>query len=255
MTFEELGESITGGNAMLSNLAGKLTPMMQKAGVFLKVALYIAGLVAICLAIYQFYLRYNKKAIIFMTSGGKVVNIKIDKAMIEEDKKSRAKKIVTWSKVNNIRLALPLIEGKYKYLSAKRDTYIFWLDDNMQLQPAELEFEEKKGIMSMLRNAGKKAEAKVLGGVAVLDKGFSEDEQAMIKIRPAERDAWMSMEKKVQQEKLQKESWMTKYGPLIVPIVAFAVIFLIFYFGFQELGAGMNRMAGAFDQIAQNCLR
>lgn len=246
MALDSIASNIGGSGDLISKIWVKTLPVFNKTWYILRILIYAAIVTLIIMLFYKFYLRYNKMAIVRRVSGGKIVDIIIDRCMIKEDE-DLTKRIILFRKYNGIRLSFPIVPGKFVYKSGKKDLYELWVDDNLQVQPCE--FEIPSNLIQKCFNG-------IRGGMVNFDvSSFDRTEMARIKPQPQERSAWVSMERKKQREKIRTENPFLKYASILFPYVSAAIALLLFYFAFKELGGIGTSIGGGLQAVAESCLK
>ena len=54
-------------------------------------------------------------------------------------------------------------------------------------------------------------------------------------------------------DRFKNESAWDKYKDIVIPLGAFVLCFLITFFFFKEVGAGLNNLAGSFSGMSAEC--
>lgn len=198
-----------------------LSSVFGKVMFYVKILIYFALFVFGAILAYKKFFEYNIIVTLKNKIGGGGVEIIRTRAKIQVDVQGK-RKLILYKKLAKKVLTCPVPPGEFKGKIGKRDHYELWVDDNFQLQYISH---------------------------PTLDK---EDEH-LIAIRPQEREAWFRFETKNIIEKMKKKDLIEKFLPFATLGIVCITAFLLFFFGFQELGSAMNNLAGNLGQIASSC--
>lgn len=217
--FEKAGDFL--GNLPNDGLSfGAAEPVIM---MWVKIIVFTAVTIFAALAFYKFYLQYNIQIRIVKTVGGKGIEIKSDRAKEVVDDQGKRKLQLFKMRNGKTPYTMPIPGSEYRYKKGKQDYYDLQLDDNGQLHPIE-----------MLQ--------------------LPEEEQLLLAAKPQERTAWARLERRATEDMYkQREKWK-EFLPAAVMVIAFVMSFLILFFMFKEMGAGMSQIAGGFDAVAKACL-
>jgi len=269
-----LGESFGGlqkaaSNLSPDNLFGVFnSPAFAKIGFFIKIFLWLIGFVFLGLIYFKLVVEYKVKVTILSRIGGGGIEVRKDRAKIVLDKQNKRKLQLFKLRKGKAAITLPVPEAYYKSKIKKADHYFLWLDDNYQLHPMEnIKGDKKKmGLKDYVKRILPSKENKKTDPIdastdenlrltPILSPLVSKDEEQLLAIRPQERDAWARAEDKLILERYKKKDMMEKYLPAGILFMAMIISFLIFFFGFKQMGAGMSEIAKQFAQIASSCSR
>ncbi len=207
------------GSQALNSLGG---PVLFFAKVLAGIFIFLAFV----WAIWHYFLRWKIRVRIIKYSGGKIVNVYNDLGRIGTDEQGKTKLILLKTRKGKERCTCPVPAQVYQYKMGKFDYYDLVLDDNFQLHPTQL--------VSIKEDAEK---------------------YIFVKPRPEQRQAWARMEGDLIQKKYEKrEKWRELIAPGVM-VMAFVISFLILFFMFKEMGNGMGALAGAFNEVANACIR
>lgn len=229
-------------------------PAFIKIWFFIKMFLWMIGVVFICICIYKFILQYKVKITIKTRIGNGGIEVKHDRAKIIVDDQNKKKLQLFKMRKGKMAITCPIPESIYKSKIGKSDHYELWLDDNYQMHPIDVKEkktlkENIKAVLSPKKIDGSEFLSPVKPPVVDEDKAF------MLKIRPQERDAWARFEDKALREKYRKKDTLEKYLPSAILMMAMITAFLIWFFAAKQLGSGLNNLASQFAQVASACTR
>lgn len=199
-------------------------PAMAKIWFYVKTFLFLAVFVFGIILFYKFFLQYKIRVTINSRLGGGSYEIKKDRAKLVVDKQGKRKLVLFKHKNGKEPLTCPVPASSHKCKIGKYDHYFLWMDDNFQLHPI------------------KPPETKEFG-------------RKYLEIMPEERAGWTRLEEKRLRDKYQKKDMLEKYLPAGIMFAAMLFAFLIFFFGFKELGASMSSLASQMAQVASSCTR
>ena len=184
---------------------------------FMWIFVYAIFALLIGLIIFQ-YARYNIIVHLRTMDGNRTLNIRKVKARYFLDKKNGVKGImVRWKKKT-----VPNIPIEYRQRMKNKDFYEFLVDSNDNLHPI---------------------------------KPTQAEDGKMVFLRPEPQDMkhWAHWEKKDLEERIKKGSSLKDFILQAMPLWAGLIAFLILFFFFKHIGEGMNGMAGAWKEMAQEC--
>lgn len=226
MAVEGLLDKISGGVQGLAK--GKIGIPGGVGGTIMfwfRTVFWVGVVVFVGLIIWKFVLQYNIRIRVLVRSGGKLVDIKHDRAKVVEDEQGKRKLVLWKMRKGKSQLTTPVPSQSYKYKCGRQDYYDLWLDDNFVLHPVEI------------------------------SEDLSEDEEGLLRPRPQERNAWSRMEADLINKKYESRE---KWREFILPVMfmgTLIICFLVLFFMFKELGAGLGDLAGAFAEVSRSCLR
>lgn len=208
-----------GGNL----LGGLQTQLLPKIWFGVKIGFWIVLVMGGAYLLYNLYFKYNKRVTLLICSaGGHVIDVKKDFAKEIRDTQGKMKLVLLKTKCGKQHLTLPIPDSKYKFRSGSKDHYFLWMDSNRNLHPCEM-------------------------------GDINPNLEKYIIPMPEERNAWARYEDKLMREKYSKKDKLEKYLPAALVMGAFVIMFLIGYFGFKELGGGLQALASTFQQVAASC--
>lgn len=200
------------------------SPAMAKVWFYIKTFLFLAIFVFGAIIFYKLVLQYKIRVTINSRLGGGSYEIKKDRAKLVVDSQGKKALVLFKMRKGKEQITCPVPASSYKCKSGKADHYYLWLDDNFNLHPIEPPKSTEAGSKHLV-------------------------------IQPEERAGWTRLEEKRLREKYQKKDMLEKYLPAGIMFVAMLFAFLIFFFGFKELGASMSSLASQFAQVASSCTR
>ena len=252
MGLADAGRGALSGNFGAGGFSGAMGPLMDKFKFITRITWYIGIVGVIGLLFYKLYIQYRDRIEIFITDGSNNVNVIESRCMIYKDKKDGTRRLKVLKRYKGMKLDIPFIVAKLKYHVGKNDKYFVWMDQNMELQPSQLTFAPNTSLLDKLTQ---KVRHKFSGGIVKLStQHFTTSEKLFIQPRPQDRDAWRSLESKKQRDKLLQESFWDKHGAQVIQLTGYAIAFLIFYFGFQELSTIGRSVGNGLQAVATQCL-
>lgn len=204
-------------------IAPLIDNITKGAGLVFWITLYAGGFILVAYFLYKIFLEYKIRVTIVERIGSGALNWFSDNAKIMVDKNDNSKSLVLMkTKEGRNKITTQVPAGEFRGRKGKRDHYIFFLDDNHQLQPVQ-----------------------PLG-----EKDFKHPHLSLL---PEDKRWWARKEDKRRLEKYAEQSKLEKFLPSVVMITAFVMTFFIAYFGFTHLGNGMVALSSSFQQVATSC--
>lgn len=269
----------TVGNFMTSGEVGQIPTgaIITNMSLVIKWVIGLGAVALLGIIFYKFQIQYNLKVRLKFYRGGKLIKIKDDKARELVDKQGKRKLKLFW-----LQKTTPLPEQKYRYVFGKKDYYEFAIDDNGELHPLETEFEvlnitkevEMRDILTeeqikaktreLVKQLKKESKGKTKKEKLELIEKYKKlrleflskkkevrEVHASIKPIPQERIAWMLQENRIIEDKIRAKNRLDKYLPYIVPIVAYTMLFLLYYFGMKHLAGIAGEVGSGLREVAR----
>ncbi len=217
-TLNKVTEALAGGGAGLFGVFDG--PIMGQLWFWGKVILTMAAVAFGLMLFWKFWMQYKIQITIWRKVGAGW-EAKSDRAKMIVDNQGKRKLQLIRLRNGKTPLTCPVPESQYLTKKGKKDHYVLFLDNNFQLHPT--------------------------------NPPSLNSENPSFNVVPQDRTAWGRFEDRVLEAKFKKKDFMEKYLPSVIIVSAMAFSFLIFFFAFKELGAGMGNLASQFSQIAASC--
>lgn len=216
------GNSTGGGAGFSGDMIGEA---VKSAGYgFLNIVFYASLMFAIGYLVYKWFI-FNKKVMIKTMRDNIVVDIKIKAARIYKEKKTGVMKM----KVVGIKMLQEVPGERFRQRKGKLDFYEGCLDINGTIQWME-------------------------------PRKSPDGKEIFLEPDPSDKKVWRSYEDQFLIDRFSKPSMWDKWKDIVVPLAAFILAFLITFFFFKEVNAGMQAMgsgmatqAEAFKEMARQC--